>query len=162
MIAAGGDIDMQALSNGIKLLAKLEITQQANRITLSAKDEIVINGGGSYVKLNSSAIEIGTKGPLTAHASMHSLTSPKTIEISNSPLIRPGSSEINGEDYEQFLAFEDKEGNPIDWLEYRVDSGGTKISEGNLDGSGRTPTFDLNKEITGTFWIKRDPNAGPN
>ena len=71
MIAASGDIDIQALSNSINFLAKLDITQSANKITINAKEEIVINGGGSYVKFSAGSIEIGTSGFFTGHATTY-------------------------------------------------------------------------------------------
>lgn len=81
MVAAAGDIDVQALSNSIKLLAKLDVTQSANRITINAKEEIVINGGGSYAKFAAGSIELGTSGTFTAHAATHSLPGPKNMSI---------------------------------------------------------------------------------
>jgi len=71
LVAAGGDIDVQALTDSIRLLAKLEITQTANRITISAKEEIMINGGGSYARFTAGGIEHGTKGTFVAHAAKH-------------------------------------------------------------------------------------------
>jgi type VI secretion system secreted protein VgrG len=81
MIAAAGDIDIQALSNSIKVLAKLDITQSANRITITAKEEIVINGGGSYARFSCSAVELGTAGAFTAHAASHSLPGPQNMSV---------------------------------------------------------------------------------
>jgi type VI secretion system secreted protein VgrG len=81
MVAAAGDIDLQALSDNIKLLAKLEITQTANRITISAKEEVVINGGGSYVKFAAGGIEHGTNGNFVAHAAHHSFVNAKNMEM---------------------------------------------------------------------------------
>ncbi|MEA9983587.1 type VI secretion system Vgr family protein, partial [Herbaspirillum sp. RTI4] len=87
MVAAAGDIDLQALSNSINLLAKLEITQTANRISITAKEEVVINGGGSYVRLNAGGIEHGTNGGFVAHAASHSLTGPKSL-VADIPLTK--------------------------------------------------------------------------
>lgn len=81
MVAAAGDIDLQALKDNIKLLAKLEITHTANRITISAKEEVVINGGGSYAKFTAGGIEHGTKGNFVAHAAHHSFIDPKSMEM---------------------------------------------------------------------------------
>jgi type VI secretion system secreted protein VgrG len=81
LIAAAGNIDLQALSDSIKLLAKLEITQTANRITINAKEEILINGGGSYVKFAAGGIEHGTNGTFVAHAASHSLVNAKNMEM---------------------------------------------------------------------------------
>jgi type VI secretion system secreted protein VgrG len=93
MVAAAGDIDVQALSNNIKLLAKLDITQSANRIIISAQDEIILNGGGSYAKFGAGAIELGTSGTFTAHAATHSLPSSKTMSVGATvAAVRHGSS----------------------------------------------------------------------
>jgi type VI secretion system secreted protein VgrG len=81
MVAAAGDIDVQALSDSIKLLAKLEISHAANRITISAKEEVVINGGGSYAKFTAGGIEHGTNGTFVAHAAHHSFVNAKNMEM---------------------------------------------------------------------------------
>jgi type VI secretion system secreted protein VgrG len=88
MVAAAGDIDIQALSDNINLLAKLSITQTANRITITAKEEVVINGGGSYVKFNAQGIELGTNGPFVAHAATHSLIGPKNLPTPDMPVVQ--------------------------------------------------------------------------
>jgi len=66
MVAAAGDIDVQALSDSINLLAKLNITQTANRITINAKEEVVINGGGSYARFAAGASNMAPMG-ITFH-----------------------------------------------------------------------------------------------
>jgi type VI secretion system secreted protein VgrG len=81
LVAAAGDIDLRALTDSVNVLAKLNITQTANRITISAKEEIVINGGGSYAKFRGGGIELGTSGNFVAHAAKHSLPGPKTVDI---------------------------------------------------------------------------------
>ena len=88
MVAAAGDIDMQALSDNINLLAKLSITHTANRIIISAKEEVVINGGGSYVKLNGQGIELGTNGTFVAHAATHSLVGPNNMATPEMPVVQ--------------------------------------------------------------------------
>ncbi|WP_442782728.1 type VI secretion system Vgr family protein [Collimonas fungivorans] len=79
MVAAAGDVDVKALKDSINLLAKLNITHTANRITITAKEEVMINGGGSYVKYNAGGIEHGTNGTYVAHAASHSLPGPKNL-----------------------------------------------------------------------------------
>jgi type VI secretion system secreted protein VgrG len=81
MVAAAGDIDVQALSDSINLLAKLDISHTANRITISAQQEVLINGGGSYVKFTAGGIEQGTNGTFVAHAAHHSLVDAKNMEM---------------------------------------------------------------------------------
>ena len=81
LVAAAGDIDLRALTESINILAKLNITQTANRITISAKEEVVINGGGSYARFSAGGIEQGTSGTFVAHAARHSLPGPKTMQM---------------------------------------------------------------------------------
>jgi len=82
LIAAGGDIDLKALSDSINLLAKLNITQTANRITITAKEEILINGGGSYTRWNGAGVETGTAATWTVHSAGRSLVGPKSMAAS--------------------------------------------------------------------------------
>jgi type VI secretion system secreted protein VgrG len=76
LVAASADIDISALKDSVNVLAKLNITQTANKITISAKEEVVINGGSSYSRWNSGGIEHGTSGTWREHASVHSLVGP--------------------------------------------------------------------------------------
>jgi len=80
LVASAGNIDMEALSDSVNLLAKLNITQSANTISITAKEDVVINGGGSYVKFSASGIEHGTNGTFVAHATTHSFVDAKSID----------------------------------------------------------------------------------
>ncbi|MYN46206.1 type VI secretion system tip protein VgrG [Pseudoduganella sp. FT93W] len=81
LVAAAGDIDLRALSNSVNVLAKLNITQMANRITISAKEEVVINGGGSYARFSAQGIEQGTNGNMVIHAAEHALQGPNCASV---------------------------------------------------------------------------------
>ncbi|MGJ7581816.1 type VI secretion system Vgr family protein [Variovorax sp. RHLX14] len=86
LIAASGDIDITALQNAVHLLAKLEITHTAERITITAKEEVLINGAGSYSRWNSAGITHGTKGAWTAHAAGHGQIGPDGIPVVTPPM----------------------------------------------------------------------------
>jgi type VI secretion system secreted protein VgrG len=86
LIAASGDIDITALQNAVHLLAKLEITHTAERISITAKQEVLINGAGSYSKWNAAGITHGTKGAWTAHAAAHGEVGPDGMPIVTPPL----------------------------------------------------------------------------
>lgn len=73
LVAAGADIDITALKDSVNVLAKLNITHTANRITISAKEEVVINGGTSFSRWNAAGISHGTNGVWREHAAQHSL-----------------------------------------------------------------------------------------
>ncbi|ATP49758.1 type VI secretion system tip protein VgrG [Pseudomonas putida] len=68
LVAASGDIDLKALKDNINLLAKLKVSVTAERITLSAKEELVIQAGGSSTTYNAGGILHATAGQYTAHA----------------------------------------------------------------------------------------------
>lgn len=61
--------------------AALNITHTANRITLTADEEIVFNGGGSHTVWNSRGINSGTSGQWTSHAASHALVSPGNLDV---------------------------------------------------------------------------------
>ena len=73
LVAASADIDISALKDSVNVLAKLNITHTANRITITAKEEVVINGGTSFSRWNGSGIAHGTSGQWREHAAQHSL-----------------------------------------------------------------------------------------
>ncbi|WP_312933520.1 type VI secretion system tip protein TssI/VgrG [Pseudomonas sp.] len=78
LVAASGDIDVRALKDSINLLAKLNITANADRITLTAKTELVIQGGGSATTYNAGGITHTTRGPYTAQAANFAYTGAKS------------------------------------------------------------------------------------
>ncbi|MGJ7579131.1 type VI secretion system Vgr family protein [Variovorax sp. RHLX14] len=83
LVAASGDIDITALQNAVHLLAKLEITHTAERITITAKEEVLINGAGSYSRWNAAGITHGTKGAWTAHAAGHGEVGPDNLGVAD-------------------------------------------------------------------------------
>ncbi|AKJ28328.1 type VI secretion system Vgr family protein [Caldimonas brevitalea] len=85
LVAASANIDITALKESINLLAKLNITHTANRITISAKEEVLINGGGSYSRWSGSGIVHGTSGPWRVQASSFSHTGPASMGTPSLP-----------------------------------------------------------------------------
>ncbi|MET3495615.1 type VI secretion system Vgr family protein [Variovorax boronicumulans] len=81
LVAASADVDIKALKKNIHLLARLDITHTANRITITAREEVIINGGTSYSRWNSAGIEHGTQGLWREHASIHSMVGPNNLPV---------------------------------------------------------------------------------
>ena len=129
LIAAGGDIDVKALKDSINLLAKLNITQTADTITISAKKELKLNGGTSYIHLNSSAIEGGTPGKFTMHTSMASFPSPAS-EAAAFPTTQPQKGNLD-------LIGAYVKGGPLKQLEYKVIDANGGVHQGVLDDAGK-------------------------
>ncbi|MBS0427826.1 MAG: DUF2345 domain-containing protein, partial [Proteobacteria bacterium] len=76
VVAAKADIDIRALKDAVNVLAKMNIKMEANRITITAKEEVVVNGGTSYTRWNAQGIVSGTNGLWREHAASHSLVEP--------------------------------------------------------------------------------------
>ncbi|WP_211453424.1 type VI secretion system Vgr family protein [Collimonas antrihumi] len=85
LIAAAGDIDIKALKDSINVLAKLNITHTASRITITAKEEVLINGGGSYTSWQAKGVETGTNGNWAVHSASKNLTGPANLSTPTLP-----------------------------------------------------------------------------
>ncbi|MBJ7308833.1 type VI secretion system tip protein VgrG [Rugamonas sp. CCM 8940] len=133
MVAAAGDIDMRALSDSIKLLAKLSITQTANRITINAKEEVVINGGGSYAKFGAGGIELGTNGNFVAHAAKHSLVGPKNMDMA---VVQPPQAALDGKGSFHLNSHEAAGGRVNGRMPYTLYKDGAVAERGTLGDDG--------------------------
>ncbi|WP_211462898.1 type VI secretion system Vgr family protein [Collimonas silvisoli] len=129
LIAAGGDIDLRALQNNINLLAKLNVTQTANRITITAKEEVIVNGGGSYMKWNTSGIETGTNGSWVVHSNSKNLDGPNSMHI---PVLFALPFD------EAFLVKDKNTGAIMAGKKYRVKRQDGSYEEGITDDTGHT------------------------
>ncbi|WP_211441417.1 type VI secretion system Vgr family protein [Collimonas humicola] len=137
MVAAAGDVDVKALKDSINLLAKLNITHTANRITITAKEEVLINGGGSYAKYNASGIEHGTNGAYVAHGATHSLPGPRNMAIPVLPQGAPMVPLTTGNHSVQFL-MKSQKGKPLAEYPYVMESKSGLRYEGVTDSHGQT------------------------
>lgn len=81
LTAGSSDIDIRALKASVNVLAKMNIKMEANRITITARDEVLINGGSSYTRWNANGIEHGTNGIWREHAASHSLVGPASLPV---------------------------------------------------------------------------------
>ncbi|MGE0985386.1 type VI secretion system tip protein VgrG [Ralstonia pseudosolanacearum] len=81
LVAASGDIDMQALKNGINILAKLEIRMEGKRVEINGTDGVRLNGGGSYIDLSQAGITHGTNGAFQVHSADYSFSGPDSRPV---------------------------------------------------------------------------------
>jgi type VI secretion system secreted protein VgrG len=146
MVAAAGDIDLQALSDSIRLLAKLEITHAADRITITAKEEVVINGGGSYAKFTADGIEHGTNGSYVAHAAKHSLPGPKNSKVE---FAMPPLGKLDGQGALNLASHPSAGGFAGAGQPYRLFKDEALVEHGNFDEEGALVfQHDLEKQAT--------------
>jgi type VI secretion system secreted protein VgrG len=78
-----GAIRVEAQGDELQLLGQKKVTAQSNEdwVEITGKKGIIINGGGSYIKLWAGGIEIGTEGGWVAHANNHTLASSKSMAV---------------------------------------------------------------------------------
>ncbi len=135
LVAASADIDITALKDSVNILAKLNITHTANRITITAKEEVVINGGTSFSRWNASGIVHGTNGIWRQHAAEHRFVPgksegtpalPQTVQL---PL---GQLDL----HHQYVSPEGGKKQGIQQGEYTVTDAEGGVHKGALDANG--------------------------
>ncbi|MBC3270218.1 type VI secretion system tip protein VgrG [Pseudomonas sp. SWRI81] len=129
LVAASGDIDIRALKDNINLLAKLKVTVTAERITLSAKEEIVIQAAGSSTTYNAGGITHATSGLYTAHATdfFYKGAKSQAAAFPEEPKAGKGNLEL----FQQYA-----NGHAFKGAEYQVTDALGKVIKGKLDGNG--------------------------
>ena len=135
LVAASADIDITALKDSINILAKLNITHTANRITITAKEEVVINGGTSFSRWNASGIVHGTTGKWRQHASDHSFVPGKSEGSPSLPqtmLLPPGQLDL----HHQYVTAQGGRKGGIQQGEYTVTDAEGGVHQGVLDANG--------------------------
>jgi len=135
LVAAGADIDITALKDSVNILAKLNITHTANRITITAKEEVVINGGTSFSRWNASGIVHGTSGTWRQHAEKHSFVPGKsegTPALPQTVQLSPGQLDL----VHQYVGLEGGKKQGIRQGGYTVVDAEGGVHQGTLDGDG--------------------------
>ena len=135
LVAASADIDITALKDSVNILAKLNITHTANRITITAKEEVVINGGTSFSRWNAAGIVHGTRGIWREHAMQHSLVpgiSEGTRPLPQTVQLPPGQLDL----YHQYVKADGGRKQGVRQGEYTVVDADGGVHEGTLDANG--------------------------
>ncbi|WP_186032153.1 type VI secretion system Vgr family protein [Burkholderia gladioli] len=138
LVAAAGDIDVKALKDSINLLAKLNVTVTATKITISAQQEVEINGGGSYTRWTAGQIKSGTSGGFEVHSASRTFIGPDSVSTPTIPALPPEKEQLHfalgalpGGAAHQYVS-----------EPYELYKGGTKIGEGVTDEFGRVVVND--------------------
>ena len=135
LVAAGADIDITALKDSVNILAKLNITHTANRITITAKEEVVINGGTSFSRWNASGITHGTGGTWRQHAAEHNFDPGKsegTPALPQTIKLPPGQLDL----VHQYVNPEGSKRQGIRQGDYTVVDAEGGVHQGTLDDNG--------------------------
>ncbi len=130
------------------------IVQVANTITITAKEELMLNGGGSYIRLNAAGIEEATAGRHVEHAAMHGMVGPKNAPTA---VVRGVSSLRDVDDGKKALSFvllsHAADGRPIALEPYTLYKDGAKLADGVTDAQGRVVVED-HQSGTASYTVK--------
>jgi type VI secretion system secreted protein VgrG len=131
LVSAAADIETQALEKSIHILSKISITETAENITLTAKEELTINGGGSFSTFKSGSITHGTAGVWDMNAATVAMDGAKSLPVSL--MVPPTKDPFN-----EMFVLKDKRGNPVANFPYQVTLADGHIVRGITDEFGRT------------------------
>ncbi|MFJ4293204.1 type VI secretion system Vgr family protein [Cupriavidus sp. NPDC089707] len=137
LFAAKGKIEIQAQSDDIEIIARkvLKLISASDLIEIAARKEIVLNGGGSYIRIDGSGIEHGASGDWKAYAGSHGLPGSRTLAQSLPPVPQgaPGGHD------QAFVATWAGTDLPASGVAYRLrDNAGKILTEGITGKQGET------------------------
>ena len=133
MQANQGKVEVQAQNDELQLnaLKDATLTSSAGKITIAAKEEILITCKGAYIKLANGEVEIG---------------SPKVVRV-RAPLVVTGPSynraslPIFNSPFRRRFLFEDEEGRPYAFKRYMARWKDGYQTFGVTDENGNTEVF---------------------
>ncbi|HZE91923.1 MAG TPA: type VI secretion system tip protein TssI/VgrG, partial [Rhizobacter sp.] len=132
--AASGNVSVQAQANTLELTADkaVNVASTSDAITMGSPEHVLLNGGGSSIKITTGSITITTSGPANFMAAMKNLTGAGSASAS---LSLPKAGQFYDE---QFVVKDEKTGEPMAFLPYRVEnSQGDVIAQGLTDEQGQ-------------------------
>ena len=107
----------------------LNITSTADTVHITAKNNVLVNGGGSFTEWSANGIKSGTNGTWTEHAAAHTSLGPlsRPVELPELP---------NPSPFEEQFRFLDELGNPLPNIAYTISSACGKTWKGITDANG--------------------------
>jgi type VI secretion system secreted protein VgrG len=138
LISASSDVNITALKTSIHLLSKMDITLTSNTIALTAKKQVLVNGGGSYMKWSAGSIEEGTAGTRVAHAGTHPVAPPDNKPVPAVVLPSGTPKEFDPKSDLSFTLLRHAgDGKPVVNEPFVLYNDGAEIAKGITDKSGR-------------------------
>jgi type VI secretion system secreted protein VgrG len=134
-LAANGKVDIQAQRSEMGLASRddMSIASANGRVTITAKQEILLVCGGSYLRITPSGIEDGTRGDRTIHSASYQKLGPQGVSAASSLV----PSAVNAFDQAYVVNWS---GTPIPAgnAKYQLYSEGKLIAEGVTNEKGET------------------------
>jgi type VI secretion system secreted protein VgrG len=133
LFAARGKIEIQAQSDDMDLLSdkNMRITSANGRVTIEAKEELLLKCGGSYIRVSSTGIEDGTRGNRTIKSNAFSRQGPSSLAESM-------NSWKHAKFDEEFVVKWPYSGKPVANRAYSVIREDGSVIRGVTDAKGKT------------------------
>jgi len=84
LIAAKGKVQIQAQSDAMEITADRDVTVTSckDRITIAAKEEILLNvGGGAYIRMRGGNIDVHCPGTVSVKGAKHEVSGPASMNV---------------------------------------------------------------------------------
>lgn len=136
LISGHGKIEIQAQTDGIDVLADkvLRIISAKETVAITAAEEILLTGGGSFIRINKSGITEGTMGDFTVHARSRKMTGPDSMEVPI-PSLPSGAVQFN----EKFVVIDEFTGEALANVKYELIFSDGSIVTGITGKDGMIP-----------------------
>ncbi|OIN68877.1 hypothetical protein BL248_22700 [Ralstonia solanacearum] len=135
LIAASGKIEIQAQKDNIEIVAHkvLKLISAQDKIEIGAMKEIVLNAGGSFIRITPSSITHGTSGDWTVHSNGTTHDGPATLTQSFPPTVGDGPNKRKFT-----LHYADSPDHRLKGYRYRIHKDDGSVHEGVTNAKGET------------------------
>ncbi|MDO5070047.1 MAG: type VI secretion system Vgr family protein, partial [Neisseria zoodegmatis] len=129
-----GKVEIQAQNDEMQInaLKDATITSSAGKVTVAAKDEILLTSGGAYIKIKDGNIELGCPKMVWVKCAGFQVMGPSSISIPLLPLFK-----MTGNNRLQFYLTDD-DNNPYAHRKYTLTLSDYQTIEGITDENGMT------------------------
>ncbi|MBT0571853.1 DUF2345 domain-containing protein [Curvibacter sp. CHRR-16] len=161
LISAATNIDAQALSKSLHVLAKLRVTQSADTITFTAQEELRIKAGGSFTTLSASGITHGTAGQWDVKAATQGIqTVGKSAAVVMPELPHAELEEISmKKTMDLFYHYPDMSG--VAGASYRVVFANGEVREGKLNEHGKATLQNVPNGVAQIYYGETTKTQAP-
>ncbi|WP_244898991.1 type VI secretion system Vgr family protein [Chromobacterium violaceum] len=134
LIAAKGQVQIQAQSDAMEITADKDVTITSckERITIAAKEEILMTCGGGYIRLAGGNIEVHCPGTVSIKGAQHNLSGPASLNYRMPTFGKVYSG--------RFQLQNQKTGEPLIGRAYAIKQAGGRTISGYTDQQGWTMT----------------------
>lgn len=157
LLAGKGKVEIQAQSDALSVSAEkdLDIQSADGKVTISARQELILNCGGAYIKLSGGNIELGCPGNILLKCTNTQKMGAASMDIA--PMKMPGG-------FGGGFILADESGSPLPSTPYWLTTAEGETLQGVTDREGRTAQVNtlVPSAIKVEFGKGKAPGVGQN